>query len=214
MKILFHICCGNCALFPVKLSRSGGHDFTGFWYNPNIHPFEEYMLRLDSLKKLADEWRIDMFYTDEYKPEEFFESIKSPLTPLLQRGEPDIPPLTKGGEGGFFTTFPERCKMCYRLRLEKTAAKARDEGFESFSTTLLISPYQDFEQIIATGKGLADKYNVRFYEKDFRPWFNEALDLSRELRLYRQKYCGCLFSEQEREQAIRAKELSRGKRES
>jgi len=191
MKILFHICCGNCALFPVKLSLSEGHDFTGFWYNPNIHPFEEYMLRLDSLKKLADEWRIDMLFTDEYKPEEFFNAFKDDAVPAS----------------------PERCKACYALRLEKTAAKARDEGFEAFSTTLLISPYQDFDQIIMTGKGLAAKYNVRFYEKDFRPWFNDALALSKELRLYRQKYCGCLFSEQEREQAIRAKELSRGKRE-
>ena len=93
------------------------------------------------------------------------------------------------------------------LRLEKTAAKARDEGFEAFSTTLLISPYQDFEQINATGRELAEKYNLYFYLKDFRPYFRNAMSLAGELGLYRQKYCGCLFSKQERENAIKAEQL-------
>ncbi|RJQ56626.1 MAG: hypothetical protein C4526_01325 [Nitrospiraceae bacterium] len=189
MKILFHICCGNCALYPVKLLRAEGHEFKGFWYNPNIHPLEEYTSRLDSLKKLSDDWRIDMFYVDEYNPEEFFSMFSAETLP-----QP-----------------PERCKSCYLLRLERTAVKAREAGFEAFSTTLLISPYQDFEQITDTGRKLAGKYNVRFYDKDFRPFFKEALTLSKELGLYRQKYCGCVFSRQEREQAIKAKEFSRGK---
>jgi predicted adenine nucleotide alpha hydrolase (AANH) superfamily ATPase len=188
MKILFHICCGNCSLFPVQLLRSEGHELTGFWYNPNIHPFEEYTLRLESLKKLSGQWLIDMFYTDDYKPDEFFgmfsrESVLSP---------------------------PERCRECYLLRLERTAAKAHEDGFDAFSTTLLISPYQDFEQIVRIGKQLADKYDVVFYEKDFRPYFKETMAFAKEMGLYRQKYCGCLFSKQEREQAIKAKELSRG----
>jgi hypothetical protein len=115
--------------------------------------------------------------------------------------------------GGFFSASPERCKACYALRLEKAAAKAHEAGFDAFSTTLLISPYQDFEQITATGRGLADKYDILFYEKDFRPYFRDALTLAKELRLYRQKYCGCLFSKEERDQAIKAKECLRGKRE-
>ena len=173
MKILFHICCSNCALYPVKLSRSEGNEFTGLWYNPNIHPLEEYNLRLDSLKKLSDTLRIEVIYSEEYKPEEYFEAIKSP------------PP-------------PDRCKSCYQLRLEKTAAKAKEEGFEAFSTTLLISPYQDFKQIETTGRHLAEKYNILFYMKDFRPYFREAQHLAKELGLYRQKYCGCIFRRQER----------------
>ncbi len=192
MKILFHICCSNCALYPVQVLRSEGHDLKGFWYNPNIHPFEEYTLRLDSLKKLSGEWLINIFYSDEYRPEEFFEY-------LAQASPSDIP-----------LSFPERCKYCYQLRLERTAAKAHEEGFEAFSTSLLISPYQDFDQIAHTGKKMADKYGVRFYEKDFRPYFKETMTYAKEMGLYRQKYCGCLFSKQERDQEVRAKEISRG----
>jgi predicted adenine nucleotide alpha hydrolase (AANH) superfamily ATPase len=189
MKILFHICCGNCALYPVKLLRAEGHDFTGFWYNPNIQPFDEYQLRLASLKKLSDEWRIDIFYDEQYRPEEFFESVN-----------------------GFIHPVPERCKFCYTLRLEKAAAKARDEGFEAFSTTLLISPYQDFEQITATGKKLADKYNIHFYMQDFRPYFRDAMSFAKELGLYRQKYCGCIFSKLEREHAVKSREILKARK--
>ncbi|MBI5408031.1 MAG: epoxyqueuosine reductase QueH [Nitrospirae bacterium] len=219
MKILFHICCSNCALYPVKLSREEGHDFAGFWYNPNIHPQEEYQSRLDSLKRLSDMWRVEVIYNADYKPEEYFEVIKSPnfplqcfaatgAQPLFQRGghtplspldRGEIPPLPRGGNGGVIPPSPERCKSCYLLRLEKTAERAHEEGFDAFSTTLLISPYQDFEQIINTGRRLADKYNVDFYLKDFRQHFREALKLAKELGLYRQKYCGCIFSKQERE---------------
>jgi hypothetical protein len=191
MKILFHICCSNCTLYPFKMLRDEGHDFTGFWYNPNIQPHDEYQSRLASLKKLSDEWHIDIFYDEQYRPEEFLEMFESYNT----SGTPPIP------------HSPERCLSCYMLRLEKAAAKARDEGFEAFSTTLLISPYQDFEQINATGRELAEKYNLYFYLKDFRPYFRNAMSLAGELGLYRQKYCGCLFSKQERENAIKAEQL-------
>jgi len=196
MKILFHICCSNCAIYPFKLLRDEGHDFTGFWYNPNIQPHDEYLSRLASLKKLSDEWHIDIFYNEQYRPEEFLEMFKSFYT----SGTPPIPPS------------PERCLSCYMLRLEKTAAKARDEGFDAFSTTLLISPYQDFEQINATGRELAEKYNLYFYLKDFRPYFRNAMSLARELGLYRQKYCGCIFSKQERENAINAEQLMKARK--
>ncbi len=205
MKILLHICCSNCALYPYKILKSEGHVLTGFWYNPNIHPHEEYNSRLDSLKRLEleGEWRIDVVYTNEYKPEGYFEylnkNIKSPLPPLFQRGEFNIPTLAKGAEDGFFPSSTERCKFCYQLRLEKTAETARKEGFDAFSTTLLISPYQDFGQIVSTGKELADRYNILFHLKDYRPHFRDAMSLSKELGLYRQKYCGCIFSKIERD---------------
>ncbi|MBI5100204.1 MAG: epoxyqueuosine reductase QueH [Nitrospirae bacterium] len=189
MKILFHICCSNCALYPVKLLRAEGHDFTGIWYNPNIQPVDEYRLRLASLKKLSDEWHIDIFYDEQYRPEEFLKSVN-----------------------GFSQPAPERCKFCYTLRLEKAAAKARDEGFEAFSTTLLISPYQDFEQITVTGKKLANKYNLHFYMKDFRPYFRDAMSFAKELGLYRQKYCGCLFSKLERENAVKSEEILKARK--
>ncbi len=182
MKILLHICCSNCALYPYKILKSEGHVLTGFWYNPNIHPHEEYNSRLDSLRKLSDMWRVDVIYSDEYMPEEYFESLNKNIT--------------------------ERCKFCYQLRLEKTAETARKEGFDAFSTTLLISPYQDFGQIVSTGKELADRYNILFHLKDYRSHFRDAMSLSKELGLYRQKYCGCIFS---REESIRNKQKYRDK---
>jgi len=198
MKILIHICCGNCALYPFKLLRDEGHDLTGYWYNPNIQPYKEYRSRLDSLKKLSDEWHIDIFYNEEYRPSEFLNKFKFDDAAGVN-GLDHIPPP------------PERCKFCYTLRLEKAAAKARDEGFEAFSTTLLISPYQDFEHINAIGRELAGKYKLDFYVRDFRPYFRDAMSLARNLGLYRQKYCGCLFSKQERENAIRTEQLLRAR---
>ena len=180
MKILLHICCSNCSLYPVKILQSEGHDFSGFWFNPNIHPLDEYNLRLDSLRKLVETWGIDMNLISEYEPDEYFNMVK-PANP---------PP------------FPERCSSCYRLRLEKTAEQAGKNGFNAFTTTLLISPYQDIEKIREIGQNLADKYNILFYFKDFRPYFRDAMNLSRELGLYRQKYCGCIFSREEREKVI------------
>lgn len=171
MKILLHICCSNCAIHPFKILKTEGHNFTGFWFNPNIHPFEEHKSRFDSLRELADKWLVDMLYTGRYKPEEFFRII---------------------------SPSPERCKSCYRLRLEKTAQEASKQGFDAFSTTLLISPYQDFEQLTATGRELADKYNLSFYLRDFRPYFRDSMSSAKELGLYRQKYCGCIFSREEK----------------
>jgi predicted adenine nucleotide alpha hydrolase (AANH) superfamily ATPase len=151
MKILFHICCGNCALYPFKLMKSEGHDLTGFWFNPNIHPYEEYKSRLDSVKKLSGLWGIDMSYVEEYKPESFFRMFNSPHSAI-----------------------------------------------DAFSTTLLISPFQGFDEIADTGAGLAEKYNVLFHLKDFRPYFRDSSALSKEMGLYRQKYCGCIYSRDER----------------
>lgn len=184
MNILLHICCSNCALYPVKLLRSEGHKLSGFWSNPNIHPLEEYNSRLTSVKALSDQWKIEMLYDKEYKPEEYFN--------LFDETRSD------GINSSAAPSFPERCRKCYMLRLEKTADQAKNEGFDAFSTTLLISPYQNFEQIVSTGKELADKYNIIFHLNDFRPYFRDAIALSKELGLYRQKYCGCIFSKERR----------------
>jgi predicted adenine nucleotide alpha hydrolase (AANH) superfamily ATPase len=211
MKILLHICCSNCALYPLKMIQSEGHSFSGFWFNPNIHPIEEHTLRLDSLKKLSDEWRVDILPIDKYEPEKYFkmfESTNPPSPPFTKGGEPLSPTLEKGDLGGFeveaqtvnVPPFPDRCRSCYELRLEKTAEQARANGFEAFTTTLLISPYQDIEGIETIGQTLAEKYNVQFYFRDFRPYFREAMTLAKELGLYRQKYCGCIFSREERQQ--------------
>lgn len=195
MNILLHICCSNCSIYPVRILRSEKHDITGFWFNPNIHPYEEYDLRMDSLKRLAGEWQFEVIYTEEYAPEEYFGMFNLQDAILLNAGSNGL-----NSSGGFnIPPSPERCGACYRLRLEKTAQHAQKEGFDAFSTTLLISPYQDFEQIVSAGKTLADKYNVQFHLRDYRPYFREAMALSKEMGLYRQKYCGCIFSREERD---------------
>lgn len=186
MKVLLHICCSNCAIYPFRLLKEEGHEFTGFWFNPNIHPLEEYSSRLDSLKTLAHKEDIAVAYNEAYTPEDYFslfgmESDGSSVSNCIA-----IPP------------FPERCASCYRLRLERTAEHAKEHGFEAFSTTLLISPYQDYEGIVTTGNILAEKYGLHFHLKDYRPYFRDAMTESKELGLYRQKYCGCIFSKEER----------------
>ncbi|MBI5050643.1 MAG: epoxyqueuosine reductase QueH [Nitrospirae bacterium] len=203
MKILLHICCVNCAIYPVKTVLEEGHGLTGFWFNPNIHPFEEYNLRLDSLRDFAGMRNIDMIYK-EYKPEDFNEAVKPDnlSSPIYN---PPTSPFSKGGQRGIINSgvaVRERCKSCYRLRLEETAHNAAKEGFDAFSTTLLISPYQSFEEITNIGSKLAGKYNVQFYLKDFRPDFSTAMAVSKQLGFYRQKYCGCKYSMEERKQKV------------
>ncbi|MBI5026144.1 MAG: epoxyqueuosine reductase QueH [Nitrospirae bacterium] len=172
MNILLHICCSNCAIYPVQRLSEQGHNFKGFWFNPNIHSFHEYMLRLNSLKDLADKWDMDVLYREGY-------GLKIKVKVGTTRNR-------------------ERCQHCYRLRLEETAKEASKGGFDAFTTTLLVSPYQEFEKIAVIGNELSEQYNVLFYLEDFRPGFRGAMALSKELGLYRQKYCGCIYSEMER----------------
>ncbi len=196
MKILLHICCANCAIYPVKTLQEEGHNLTGFWFNPNIHPYQEYELRLDSVKDLAGRWRIGMIYTSEYDPAEFLRMFNTTVTHILR--DTDSP--SDYGTLILPHQHPERCKSCYRLRLEKTAEQAQKKGFDAFSTTLLISPFQDFEQLVIIGEELADNYDVPFYLRDFRQYFSKAMTYAKEFGLYRQKYCGCIYSRKEKYQ--------------
>jgi len=199
MNILLHMCCSNCSLYPLRILKKEGHGILGYWYNPNIHPSDEYVLRLGSLQRLADEWKIDIIY-NESRPAEYFSLFLPDAEDVTSENIASDP---------FSITVPpppERCRSCYGLRLEKAARQASDEGFDGFTTTLLISPYQDFDEIVRTGRMLEEKYNVMFYEKDFRPHFREAMNLSKEMGLYRQKYCGCIYSRTERDSKVKSSE--------
>lgn len=129
-------------------------------------------MRLDTLRQLQELWRLDIEYNDHYGLKEFIQRV----------------------------VYDEenRCQYCYMMRLEETAKKAKEMGLDGFSTTLLVSPYQKFDKIIETGRILQDKYNIEFVQEDFRPGWKEGVGISRELGLYRQKYCGCIYSEMER----------------
>ncbi|TFH42425.1 MAG: epoxyqueuosine reductase QueH [ANME-2 cluster archaeon] len=171
MEMLVHICCAPCATYTIQKLRDDGFDPIGFFYNPNIHPFTEYRRRLETLQQYAEAVELDVVYKDEYMLEEF---IKKTL---------DV---------------EDRCSICYQIRLLEAARQASDNGFSAFTTTLLISPYQKHEMIKDVAKTLASEYGVDFYYQDFREGFNMTFQLCRDMGLYRQPYCGCIFSEKER----------------
>lgn len=167
MKILLHMCCSNCSIYPLKSLLSKDIDVRGLWFNPNIHPEDEYVKRLDSLQRLERLWGLDIEFIDYFGQDEFIKKNKND---------------------------EERCIRCYRMRLEKTAVLARKMGLDGFTTTLLVSPYQKFDHIINIGKELEKTHSIPFYVEDFRVGYRQNIGLSKELGLYRQKYCGCIYS--------------------
>ena len=172
MRLLLHMCCGPCALYPVRYLRDQGFEVYGHFYNPNIHPYSEFAKRMETLQKWAMENELQMIYNDDYKLEEYLQSVV-----FREKG---------------------RCQVCYNMRLRQTALVARNGKFDYFSTTLLISPFQKHEMIKATGEAVGQEYGVSFYYADFRPGFKEAVVESKAEGMYRQQYCGCIYSEKER----------------
>ncbi|MCD6519925.1 MAG: epoxyqueuosine reductase QueH [Anaerolineae bacterium] len=172
-KLLLHICCGPCATYSVKRLREEGAEVTGYWFNPNIHPYSEHERRRESLAHLAEQIELPMIWEPGYEMPTFLRAVV-------------------GHE-----RFGERCLICYRMRLERTAQVAAREGFELFTTTLLISPYQNQRAIKHIGEELAEQYGVPFYFENLRRGFAEHYRLAREYGLYMQRYCGCIYSEWE-----------------
>ena len=172
-KLLLHFCCGPCGAGVVeKLTKQ--FLITGFFYNPNIWPEEEYKRRLQTCEKAAAAMKIELI-SGPYENSIFEERVKD---------------YSQEKEGG------KRCLVCYQLRLKKTAATAREMGLGIFATTLTISPFKKAEAINAIGKEAALEYGLNFYEADFKEdkGFPKSIKLSHELGLYRQKYCGCRYS--------------------
>ena len=170
--MLLHVCCGPCAIFPVKHLRELGYDIVGYFYNPNIHPYKEFTRRLDTLKEFATGADLKLVVDNAYTLEDFL--------------------------GKALNAKEGRCSMCYELRLRKAARYAKDKGFDCFSATLLVSPYQQHENIREVAQRVAQEEDIPFCYIDFRPGWSEGVKVSRELELYRQPYCGCIFSEKER----------------
>lgn len=172
MKILLHGCCGPCASYPAPFLLDEGHDLHACFYNPNIHPFTEYEKRKQGFYELTQHYNLPVIGEEDYDP-----------TPYLQA-----------------VAFREsqRCRLCYQIRLERVAQIARKGKFEAFTTSLLVSPYQKHELIKEIGLNCAEKYGVPFLYFDWRLHYSETVKRSQELGLYRQQYCGCLYSEWER----------------
>ena len=178
MKLLLHTCCGPCALYPLESVIEAGHDVTMLYLNPNIQPKSEWQKRFDNVKLVADHFKIPLMVDKIYLEDEY-----------VKRAQDE-----------------NRCLYCYDLRLEKVFAHALASGFEAFSTTLLVSPYQNREQIVERGKAL-ETDSMRFLADDWRPGYRKGQEQAKALGLYRQRYCGCLPSiEQSRfKEEIRAR---------
>ena len=172
MKILLHICCANCAISPIEKIREEGNEVVGYFFNPNIHPYQEYQKRLDSLKQYSERVGLNVIYRDEYLLEEFLKNVSH--------------------------REKERCQYCYSLRLEATAQEAKNQGFDAFSTTLLESSHQNHALIKEVGERIGKELGIPFYYEDFRQGWRKGLEVSKTMGLYRQQYCGCIYSEKER----------------
>ncbi len=172
MRLLIHICCAPCTVYPLQRLRVDGHDIHGLFYNPNIHPYREYGKRLDTLKTYADGCGFSFTYPVEYNMEDFLR--------IVAFREKD------------------RCYHCYYERLKYSVCRAKEGKFEGFTSTLLYSKFQNHALIREIGNNLANEHNIEFYYRDFRAGWSEGVRLSREMGLYRQSYCGCIYSEKER----------------
>ncbi len=171
MKLLMHTCCAPCSVYCIDSLREEGIEPTLYWFNPNIHPYMEYKARRDTLKEYAQSINVEAIFEENYGLEEFCKNVIEDLN--------------------------NRCQnYCYRVRLEKTAKYAKENGYDAITTTLLVSPYQKHEILKKQAEEIAKKYGLNFLYRDFRVGFREGQAKARELGLYMQKYCGCIFSEE------------------
>lgn len=172
MKVLMHICCGPCSIYPVKTLRSEGMEMMGFFYRHNIHPYTECLKRQETLQSYADQIDLQVIYQDGYDLEGFIQNV--------------------------VYREADRCRFCYHDRLRSTALIAKRGKFDYFTTTLLYSKFQDHDLVKTTGESVGKSVGVDFLYQDFRAGWREGVETSKDLGMYRQQYCGCIYSEKER----------------
>ena len=173
MNVLLHICCAPCAIYPVEKLRADGAQIAGFFYNPNIHPYSEYLKRKAEVEKYSKTSGLNVIYGD-YDIEKYFQYVVDS------------------------EAIRDRCPVCWWIRLEKTAKYAKENGFDAFTTTLCVSPYQDQYVIKNIGEEVAKQTGIKFHFEDFKVGFKDSHNKARAQGMYCQNYCGCLFSEKER----------------
>ncbi|MBF0468168.1 MAG: epoxyqueuosine reductase QueH [Desulfamplus sp.] len=172
MKLLLHMCCGPCSIYPLKSLESEKIEVTGFFYRHNIHPFSECSRRETTLMEYAENKGIKVISQNSYELESFIQSV----------------------------AFREkqRCRFCYHDRFNSTAKIAKKGKFDAFSSTLLYSRFQNHDLIRQTGESVGQEQGVPFFYRDFRNGWKEGIEESKRLNMYRQQYCGCIYSEKER----------------
>ena len=171
-SVLIHCCCVHCAAYTVDYWRRQEYEVRVLWYNPNIHPYTEHQHRLDAMKSLAQQVSLPLIVAEGYDIIDYFQQVV-------------------GRES-------ERCQYCFRLRLSKTVDTAYQSGFTAFTTTLLISPHQKNDLLREIGNRLAAEKGIDFLYADIRKYYSDSRCMTKGLNLYRQQYCGCVYSEWER----------------
>jgi epoxyqueuosine reductase len=177
MRILLHSCCAPCLVHPLDDLRAEGHEVTAVFFNPNIHPYAEYLRRLDAFRAYTGDKQVPLIEADP--PMEMDEWLRAVVFRESQR-----------------------CAICFAIRLEKIADLAARQGFDAFSTTLLYSRYQKHDLLKAAAEAAAQRYGIPVHYKDWRKGWTDGVKKYRKLGLYRQKYCGCIYSEKERASKI------------
>lgn len=180
MKILLHMCCGPCSCYPVKKLRAAGHELTGYFFNPNIHPYREFKHRLETAQEFAEKVDMPIVVDKNYI-----------LQTFLQRA------LTAQKREETLYEKP-RCRMCYSWRLHQAALYAKENGFDAFTSTLFVSTYQLHDMMKNIAQKIAKAVDIPFFYDDFRIGWAEGVEICKSMDLYRQPYCGCIFSEEER----------------
>ena len=181
-SLMLHACCAPCSSHVLMLLKDF-FDITIFYSNDNIYPESEFDKRLEEIKRFANEISTDIkVISDPYKASDYYDAIKG---------------YEHLGERSY------RCYLCYKLRLEKSIIKAKELGFEYFTTTLSISPYKNSKWLNEIGYELEEKYNVKYLYSDFKKedGYKDSINLSAEYGLYRQDYCGCIYSLNERKES-------------
>lgn len=184
MKILLHTCCGPCFIYPLEALRNEGFEVEAYFYNPNIHPEDEYIKRKSAFLELVSTLIRVKVHIPEYVVSDYHNVVTN-------------------------RERPRRCLECWDLRLLKTARFAKENNFPAFTLSALVSPYQDSEAIKSIGQKIAEDLKIHFLYRDFRAGFREAHNKARALGIYYQKYCGCKYSLEERNGAL-LKDKKRG----
>lgn len=172
MKILLHTCCAPCSIFPLQILKKENMDVMGYFFKSNIHPYTECTKRLETLETYAEIIHLKLIIQEEYNIEKFFQDV----------------------------AFREsnRCRLCYHWRLQSTAIVAKTGKFDCFSTTLLYSKFQNHELIKSLGENIGRSVGINFFYHDFREGWKQGIEESKRMEMYRQQYCGCIYSEKDR----------------
>ena len=173
MKLLMHACCGPCSIYPIEVLRKEGIEPDIYWFKPIIHPYKEYEARLNALKELSNIMNFNLIVEDNYGLDEFCKNVSD--------------------------NIPSRCvNYCYPVRLRKLFEYAKENGYDAVSTTLLYSIYQKHDFIKMYCEKLSEEFGIEFLYRDFRVGFYIGKEKAKEYGIYIQKYCGCIFSEEDR----------------